>query len=473
MASQEAAATGPRGEDRTSAEKKALRRVIGGSAMGNAIEWYDYAIYGFLATTLQTIFLPGDLQESTAGTIIIFAIFAVPFVFRPLGGGIFGAVGDRVGRQKILAMTVLLISGGTFLIGVLPPFSVISWLAPAMLVLLRVVQGLAAGGEYGGAATFMAEHAPDKKRGFYGSFLEFGTLSGFLAGSVLGSALQGFLTTEAFHSWGWRVPFLIAAPLGLFAVYMRAKLDESPVFKELVTEGKQEHETKAQLRDLIHYWRPILICAGMVIMLNVVNYTLFTYMVTYLEDHGGLSGGWSLGITAIMFAVMMMLMPMFGAASDRYGRRPSWYLSGIGLFVLAVPGFYLLLNGSLGIKILALVVLGIFYVPQLATISATFPALFPTQVRFTAFALTYNVATALAGGPTPAINEALTGPLTNYFPAFFMMAASVVGVIAVSFAPETSGASIRGTEVPDVKRDKARAAPPAGGPPADPEPGVR
>lgn len=457
MASHEAAATGPQGDNRTPAEKKALRRVIGGSAMGNAIEWYDYAIYGFLATTLQAVFLPGDLQESTAGTIIIFAIFAVPFVFRPLGGAVFGAIGDRVGRQKILAMTVLLISGGTFLIGLLPPFSVLSWLAPAILVLLRAVQGLAAGGEYGGAATFMAEHAPDKKRGFYGSFLEFGTLSGFLVGSVLGSALQAFMTPEAFTSWGWRIPFLLAAPLGLFAVYIRAKLDESPVFKELVADDKQEHETKTQFRDLIHHWRPILICAGMVIMLNIVNYTLFTYIVTYLEDNAGLSGAWSLGLTAIMFAVMMMLMPIFGAASDRYGRKPAWYLSATGLFVLAIPAFYLLLNGSLGLKILALVVLGIFYVPQLATISATFPAMFPTQVRFTAFALTYNVATAVAGGPTPAINEALTGPLTNYFPAFFMMAGSVLGVVAVWFARETSGASIRGTEIPDIERDKARA----------------
>lgn len=438
--------------------------------MGNAIEWYDYAIYGFLATTLQSVFLPGDLKESTPGTIIIFAIFAVPFFFRPLGGAIFGAIGDRVGRQKILAMTVLLISGGTFLIGVLPAFSVLSWVAPAILVLLRVVQGLAAGGEYGGAATFMAEHAPDKKRGFYGSFLEFGTLSGFLAGSVLGASLQAFMGPEVFNSWGWRIPFLVAAPLGVFAVYMRARLDESPVFEELVAEGKQEQETKAQFKDLIKHWRPVVICGGMVIMLNVVNYTLFTYMVTYLEGPGGLAGGWALGITAIMYAVMMMLMPLFGAGSDRYGRRPAWFFSAAGLFVLAIPAFFLLLNGGLGLKILALVVLGIFYVPQLATISATFPAMFPTQVRFTGFALTYNVFTAIAGGPAPAINAALTGTLTNYFPAFFMMGASVIGFVAVLFARETAGASIRGTEVPDIKRDKAHAAPPIGPRSTNPEP---
>ncbi|MFO7191455.1 MULTISPECIES: MFS transporter [Thermocrispum] len=454
--SEQDSATGHRGEGSIATDRRGLRKVIGGSAIGNGIEWYDYAIYGFLATAIQANFLPAPMDRSTTGTIITFVIFAVPFLFRPLGGAIFGALGDRVGRQKILALTVLLISGGTFLIGVLPGFSVLGWLAPFILVLLRVVQGLAAGGEYGGAATFMAEHAPDNKRGFYGSFLEFGTLSGFLAGSLLGSALQAFMSAEAFLAWGWRIPFLLAAPIGLFGLYMRAKLEESPVFTELVAEGKQEHETKTQLRDLVKHWRPIAICAGMVFMLNVHNYTLFVYMVEYLADpeRGGLSGSWSLGLTAIMYAVMMILMPLGGAASDRFGRKPSWYLSGISLFLLALPAFYFLLHGNLLVKIIALLVLGICYVPQLSTISATFPALFPTHVRFTAFALTYNVATAVAGGPTPAINEALTTSWTDYFPAFYMMGASIIGIVAVYFAPETAGASLRGTEIPDAKRSK-------------------
>lgn len=459
MSSQQSA-TGTGSSSGPAAEKSALRRVIAGSAIGNAIEWYDYALYGFLATTLQRVFLPGELKNSTTGTVLVFVIFAVPFFFRPLGGAIFGTIGDRIGRQRILALTVLLISGGTFVIGLLPPFHVLSWAAPVILVLLRVIQGLAAGGEYGGAATFMAEHAPDERRGFYGSFLEFGTLSGFLAGSVLGAVLQAVMTSDTFVVWGWRIPFLVAAPLGVFAVYMRARLEESPVFRELVSAGGREQQTSTQFRDVAKHWRPILVCGGMVIMLNVVNYTLFTYIVTYLEKAGGLSGGWSLGITAIMYAVMMLLMPICGAGSDRYGRRRAWYMSGIGLFVLAVPGFYLLLNGGLPLKILALVVLGICYVPQLATISATFPALFPTHVRFTAFALTYNVFTAIAGGPAPAINEALTERLTNYFPAFFMMAASVVGLVAVAFARETAGASLRGTELPDVRNEVTAAAAP-------------
>src|SRR5690606_10743557 len=159
--SEEVAGTEQGGDGGIHTDKRGLRKVIGGSAIGNGIEWYDYAIYGFLASAIQANFLPAPMDKSTTGTIITVVIFAVPFLFRPLGGAVLGASGDRVGRRRILALTVLLISGGTFLIGVLPNFSVLGWVAPFILVLLRVVQGLAAGGEYGGAATFMAEHAPD------------------------------------------------------------------------------------------------------------------------------------------------------------------------------------------------------------------------------------------------------------------------------------------------------------------------
>lgn len=455
MGSQEAAAPEPYGENLSPTQRRTLRRAIAGSAIGNAIEWYDYGLYGFLAASIEKNFLP----ETPYGRLITFVIFAVPFTVRPLGAGIFGAIGDRIGRQRILALTVILISGGTLVIGLIPNFGTISYAAPTLLVLMRVVQGLAAGGEYGGAATFMAEYSPDKKRGFFGSWLEFGTLGGFLAGTLLGSALQATIPAASFDSWGWRIPFLLAGPIGVFGLWMRSRLEDTPVFKELAAQGAQEHQTKTQFADILRHWKPFLICMGMVFMLNIHNYTLFVYIVEYLTDPnlGGLTGSWALGITAIMFAAMMCLMPLGGAASDRFGRRPSWFASGGGMFLLALPAFYLLLNGGVGLKILALVVLGIIYVPQLSTISATFPALFPTHIRYAGFALSYNIATAVAGGPTPAINTAATQALGDYFPAFYMMGASVIGLIAVYFAPESAGASVRGTEIPDVEKQKALA----------------
>ncbi|MQA03227.1 MAG: MFS transporter [Streptosporangiales bacterium] len=457
MGSQEAAPAGAGGLS-PQEEKKTLHRAIAGSAIGNAIEWYDYGLYGFLSAQIGIHFLP-ESMPAFLRQMLVFTIFAVPFVVRPLGAGIFGAIGDRVGRQKILAFTVILIAGGTFIIGCIPSFSTISVVAPIILVLMRVVQGLAAGGEYGGAATFMAEYSPDKKRGFYGSFLEFGTLTGFLAGTGVSLLVLTIVGQADFDSWGWRIPFLLSGPIGLFGLYMRSKLEDTPVFKELAAEGAQEQQTAAQFKDLAKHWKPIVICFGMVLMLNVHNYTLFTYMVSYLGNPkgAGLSENWALGLTAIMYAVMMALMALGGSASDRWGRRPSWFFSGTALFVLALPAFYLMLNAPIPVKILALVGLGIVYVPQLSTISATFPAMFPTHIRYFAFALTYNVATALAGGPTPAINTWGTEKIGNYFPAFYLMAASVVGLIAVYFAKETAGASVRGTDVPDIEKQKAAA----------------
>lgn len=448
----------PYGENLSVEEKKTLRRAIAGSAMGNAIEWYDYGLYGFLSTQIGIHFLP-ESMPAFLKAMLVAVIFAVPFAVRPIGAGVFGAIGDRLGRQKILALTVILIAGGTFIIGCIPSYSTISIVAPLILVLMRIVQGLAAGGEYGGAATFMAEYSPDKKRGFLGSFLEFGTLTGFLTGTGVSLLVLTIVGQADFDSWGWRIPFLLSGPIGLFGLYMRSKLEDTPVFKELAAEGAQEHETKAQFRDLFLHWRPVVICFGMVIMLNVHNYTLFTYMVNYLTNPkgAGLSSNWALGLTAIMYAVMMLLMPFGGAASDRLGRRPSWFFSGTALLVLALPAFYLMLTASIPVKIIALVGLGVVYVPQLSTISATFPAMFPTHIRYFAFALTYNIATAVAGGPSQAINTWGTEKVGSYFPAFFMMAASVIGLVAVYFAKETAGASVRGREVPDIKKQRVTA----------------
>jgi len=183
---------------------------------------------------------------------------------------------------------------------------------------------------------------------------------------------------------------------------------------------------------------------------------LFTSMVSYLTNPkaGGLSENWGLGMTSIMFAMMMILMPFGGAASDRWGRRPSWFFSATALLVLAIPAFWMMLNAPIPLKIVALVVLGLVYVPQLSTISATFPAMFPTQIRYFAFALTYNIATAVAGGPALSINTWGTEKIGNYFPAFFIMGASVIGLVAVFFAKETAGASVRGREVPDIKKQQ-------------------
>ncbi|SDQ78077.1 Sugar phosphate permease [Tsukamurella pulmonis] len=496
-------------------DKGTLRKAISASALGNMTEWYDYGVYAATATYITAAFFPGD----GLGKIGTMLGFAVSFLLRPLGGVVWGPLGDKLGRKAIMATTILLMAGATALIGALPTHAMVGGLAPVLLILLRVVQGFSTGGEYGGAATFMAEYSPDKKRGFFGSFLEFGTMCGFVLGSAVVLFLEVLLTDEQMSSWGWRIPFFVALPLGLVGWYLREQMHDSPVFNEMqnsdvVKENAWQRALKYLRRDpkilyvtigstalvavaiaiagllvpgirlgmsapvfvaivvavavavmllvgfnyalFYDYWRPILTMVAMVIALNVANYTLLTYMPTYLKTTIGLAPSSATALMLIGQLVMAMCIPLFGALSDRTGRKPLWIVSLLGMFLLAWP-LYSLMGKGFGIAIVAFVILGLLYIPQLATISATFPAMFPTHVRFAGFALSYNVATAAFGGTAPLVNEAViesTG--WNLFPAWYMMGACVIGLLAMPFLKETARCSIRGTEIPGPHTDATR-----------------
>lgn len=429
----------------TAEGRRTIRRAIGASAIGNATEWYDYGVYSVAVTYITANFFSG-------GTVWALATFAISFLVRPLGGIVWGPLGDKLGRKAILAITIILMAGSTTAIGLLPNTDVIGAWAPGLLIFLRMVQGFSTGGEYGGAATFMAEYSPDKKRGFFGSFLEFGTLFGFVLGTAFVLALSLALGEDIMMDWGWRVPFLLAAPMGLIGVYLRSKMEDTPVFREMEQEEQTETSAMRDLWELITvYWRPLLTMGGLVTALNVTNYTLLTYMPTYLETQIDLNKDASLTLIIVGELCMMAIIPFSGKISDKVGRRPMWAVSLIGLTVAAVPMYLLMGTGFVG-ALIGFAVLGILYVIQLSTISATFPAMFPTQVRYAGFAITYNVATAIFGGTAPAANEALIDATGNLLvPAFYMMAACVVGLVALKFVPETAGASIRGTEIPTTE----------------------
>jgi MFS transporter, MHS family, proline/betaine transporter len=421
-----------------------LRRAVAASALGNATEWFDYGVYAYVATEIGKNFFPGDY--STLGALLV---FAVSFVLRPLGGIIWGPLGDRIGRSTVLATTILLMCVSTGLVGLLPNYDTIGIWAPILLVVLRVVQGFSTGGEYGGAATFMAEYAPDRKRGFWGSFLEFGTLAGLTAAVVVVYGVNAIVGDDAMTAWGWRIPFLIALPLGAIGLYLRLRMEDTPVFRKLEDAGESEAGAALALRSLIAtYWRPVLQLFGLVIALNVINYTLLAYMPTYLQETIGLPSASTDLLVIIGQVAMMVVIPFAGALSDRIGRKPCWWISLIGVFVLAVPMFLLMAQGLVP-AIIGFTVLGLVYVLQLGTISSTFPAMFPAHVRYSGMAISYNVATAAFGGTALAANEALikvTG--SNLVPAFYMMASCVIGMIALYFVVETKGASLHGREVP-------------------------
>ncbi|MDE8654686.1 MFS transporter [Novosphingobium album (ex Liu et al. 2023)] len=429
------AANPPAGSDTA---RPVLRRAIAASALGNATEWFDYGIYAYGVTYISAALFPGSVDEA-----ILFALatFAISFLVRPLGGLFWGPLGDRLGRKRILASTILLMSAATLCVGLIPTYASIGFWAPALLILCRMVQGFSTGGEYGGAATFMAEYAPDDRRGFFGSFLEFGTLAGFSLGAGLMLAFSLLLGDEAMHQWGWRVPFLAAAPMGLVGMYLRSRLEDTPVFRAagLATEKPEAASVSTIVRT---HWRPLLVVGGLVVALNVVNYTLLTYMPTYLQRRIGLSANEALIVPIIGMLFMMFFLPFAGRLSDRIGRRPMWRISLIGLFLLVTPLYMLMATGLIG-AIVGFVLMGLLYVPQLATISATFPALFPTHVRFAGFALAYNVSTSIFGGTAPAVGSGLIRLTGNeLMPAYYMMASCLVGLIALRFMPETAGRSL-------------------------------
>jgi MHS family proline/betaine transporter-like MFS transporter len=298
--------------------RRTIRQAVAASAMGNATEWYDYGAYAVVSTYIASHFFP----EGSAGQFWTYAFLAISFIARPFGGFIWGPLGDRLGRKHVLALTIILMSAATFLIGVLPTYEKVGVLAPILLAVLRLVQGFSTGGEYGGAATFMAEYAPDKRRGLYGSFLEFGTLGGFALGTVVVLVLQLILPEAAMDAWGWRVPFFFALPLGAIGLYLRSRLDETPVFQDLDDAGDSQDSVAGGLRALIvEYWKPILTMAGLVIPVNITNYTLITYMPGYLETKIQLSPNESLGVILVGEVAMMALIPFCGSLSDRMGRK--------------------------------------------------------------------------------------------------------------------------------------------------------
>ena len=439
-----------------------LRKAIAAAAIGNATEWYDYGVYAVVATYLTGAFFPEPL--GSVGTMLG---FAVSFVLRPLGGLVWGPIGDRFGRKSVLTATIMLIAVATTLIGVLPTYAAIGWLAPVLLIALRVVQGFSTGGEYGGAATFIAESAPDDKRGRYGSFLEFGALAGFVSGSAVVLLLEAALSGEQMAAWGWRVPFLIALPLGLVGMVLRSRMTETPVFTECAACDAITGSPWNRLVDLVaNYTRPIAVVFAMLVALNIIDYTLITYQPTYLHTTAGLGERSRTAVVLIGELAMMACIPLAGAWSDRVGRKPLWRASLLGLGVLALPMYWLMGQGF-GWAVVGFTVLSVLLAAPLATVAAVFPAMFPTQVRYAGFAISDNAAVALFGGTAPMVADTVIGGTGwGLFPAGYLILGVLVGLAALPFVPETLGCSLRGTDTPGVESPLERelaSLPPASG----------
>ena len=454
--------------DITVTDESAVRRAVKAAALGNAMEWFDFGIYSYLAVTLGKVFFPAG--NATVSLLSSFATFAVAFLVRPVGGAVFGPLGDRIGRKRVLAVTMILMAIGTFAIGLIPSYAAIGFWSPALLILFRLVQGFSTGGEYGGASTFIAEYAPDKRRGFFGSFLEFGTLAGYIGASGLVVVLTATLSDASMQAWAWRVPFLVAGPLGVIGLYLRLKLDETPAFQRLEAESATttkvrateaahgvETPTQGEFRGIfVEHWRRMLLCVALVAAYNVAVYMLLSYMPTYLSDELGYSTTQGLVILLVVMAAMMAVINQVGRLSDRFGRKPLLMGGMLGFVALSAPSLLLVRAGGVLWVTLGILLLGLSLVCLLGTMSAALPALFPTHIRYGALSIGYNVSTSLFGGTTPLVITALISATgTKMMPAYYCMFFALIGVLAVVLVPETARQPLDGS--PPAVATKAEA----------------
>lgn len=411
-----------------------LKKVISAAGLGNAIEWFDFSVYGFLAIIISKVFF-GGAPESVQ-LIATLATFSVPFLFRPLGGVIFGVLGDKVGRKFILTFTIIMMSLSTFCIGIIPSYQAIGVFAPVLLLLAKIIQGLSVGGEYSGAVVFVSEYSPDRKRGFLASWLDFGSIAGFLVGAGVVAILTLVIGNENMQAWGWRIPFLLSLPLGLVGLYLRKSLDESPTFQNLEEAGRDETSSAWQI--FTKNLNNIILCCGIVIVTNTTYYMLLTYMPTYLSVNLGYAADHGILIIMAVMIFILFIQPLVGYISDKIGRKPFLVGGSVALFVLAIPCFWMIQHHEVLYIALGLGLLGLILCCFIGVMAAILPALFPTEVRFRTLAISFNISVLIAGITPPLAAYLVDRTGSLYVPAFYLMVVAIIGLIVGIKVHETA-----------------------------------
>ena len=412
------------------------RKVIVASLIGTSLEWYDFFLYGTAsALVFNKLFFPNF--DPLVGTLLAFATYAVGFIARPLGGLVFGHFGDRVGRKQVLIVTLLIMGIATFLIGALPTYQAIGVAAPILLVVLRFVQGLGLGGEWGGAVLMSLEHGAPDRRGLNASWPQVGVPVGnLLAAGVLG-LLNLLLTEDAFLSWGWRIAFFLSGALVLVGLWIRMTITESPLFEEVESAGEK---ARMPLIEVIkRHPRGLLVAMGARLGTDVAFYTFTLYILTFLTANLGLPRSVGLNAVLIGSAVQIALIPLFGGLSDRYGRRPVYALGAVSAAVWAFVFFPLLSTRSPVVIVLATVVALITHAAMYGPQAAFIAELFSTELRYSGASMGYQIAGVLGGGIAPLVSIWLvkeTG--TPFAVSFYVLAMVVLTLVALAVAPETS-----------------------------------
>jgi MFS transporter, MHS family, shikimate and dehydroshikimate transport protein len=381
-----------------------MRKVAGASLIGSAIEWYDFFLYGTAAALVfNRLFFPESSE--LAGTLFAFATFGVGFFARPVGAVVCGHLGDKVGRKRMLVWTLVVMGLATALIGLLPSYETIGVAAPVLLVVLRIAQGFAVGGEWGGAALMAVEHAPDDRRGYYGSWPQLGVPIGLMLSTAV-FAVVSQLSDEAFLAWGWRIPFILSLLLVAVGLFIRLRVAESPVFARLQKSGE---EVRAPIIEVFkRHPKQVLLSAGMRFTDNIAYYVFATFALTYLTGELGISRNVALLAVLVASALELVLMPYFGALSDRIGRRPVMIGGSLVCALMAFPYFVMVGTTNPYLVVLATVLMiGVGHAAVFAPLSAFFSELFGTGVRYSGTSVGFQLGALVAGAPTPFIATAL------------------------------------------------------------------
>lgn len=430
-----------------------LKKVVGASMAGTVVEWYEFFLYGTVATLVfGKLFFP-DTGNELDGIIAAFATYAVGFIARPLGGVVFGHIGDKVGRKSLLQFSLVLIGLSTFLMGCLPSFHAIGYWAPLLLVTLRFIQGFALGGEWGGAVLLVTEHSPNRSRAFWGSFPQAAVPLGNLAATVVLLVLSATLSEEAFLSWGWRVGFWLSVVIVAIGYYIRTQVTDSPIFEAAKAEIEEKAHTGYGLTEVFRrYPRGVFTAMGLRFGENILYYMVVTFSITYLSHRGTDT---TRILTLLFFAHILhvFVIPAVGRAADRVGRRPVYLLGALLTMAWPFAAFPMLDTGATAVVLAAIMTGMIVHALMYAAQPAIMTEMFPTRMRYSGVSLGYQLTAIVAGSWAPLIGTALLREYGTWWPiAVYILIAGAVSLIAALVMRETKGASLVALDREDAAR---------------------
>lgn len=415
--------------------KQVQSKALVASLIGSSIEWFDFFLYGTMASLVfNKLFFPS--ADPTVGLLLSYLSFGLPFFIRPLGGVIFSHIGDKIGRKKTLVLTLSLMGGATVLIGLLPDYNTIGIWAPILLVLMRLVQGLGIGGEWGGALLLAVEYSGKGKRGFFGSIPQMGVTIGMLLGT-LAISLMSALPDDQFMSWGWRIPFLLSAALVFVGLWIRNGINETPAFQAAKESG---NIARVPIVDTFRYhWKSVLIAVGAKFVETGPFYIFSTFIIAYATKYLEYDRVTALNAVTIATLITTIMIPYMGKLSDKIGRKPLYIGGTIAIILFAFPYFYLLsLKSALWLTVATVIGLGILWAPVTAVLGTMFSEIFSTNVRYTGVTVGYQLGAALAGGTAPLIATALLDAYSSWIPiALYIVLTGVISLIAISATKET------------------------------------